>query len=767
MPTIERIYRKDIPKAIIAESKNIQWSIDENGVQYLDGTYALGFRMEENSQGEKSPIYRIFRLEYNAEGPLNYQLNENDLNEGWQLGYAIKRETPNIEYEYMRQALLTDNNGYRLEGRIQFESGNLNDLRENWYRNTDIYNYLLNDAGKIVGISVISVLSTSFGSKNQFVLAETDLTTNNLDSGVEFKYSPNYFEDHKIEPISKQKLTTALYGDFGLINPDYNPNDPNWIKLIKDAREFKNRQYALTSYLSEDKITELRILNNDLKIANSYKKPGDENIYSGLGRYDIQFYLDKIFIKTTDIKEFNKKLDYYGFCSLIDPDGGISLDNLKYDNDKDIKQRFCRILEMLQSITIDDLSETSNDFDKFKFSEFINIEKLVNNLKETLFKNGLDNKYQNSLFNSDGNFNNEGDLSLAQEIAWDCIKIFGRETFFKMLTGTLYKKTGDRLIFTEHSQDEFFIILNHLQISLEYEPFAPQQKQITHIQNLYRNLMKFQPIKIELPTNNPSLEDNNKRTIIIPGIPIENIMPLYPEPQTFINSYPQSLSHYYNALTGDLSLEFSNVYRQLNPEGGSFLDDFVLDNHMTRLYIEEMNQLQVFGIIEGFNQYKIHGLEKTSFIRASEMSSDNPLLITNPISRIYYLDKGYHRYDGKSITGGSGLEHDFQRHVYEQLEEWGINDHEELAELILSTIANPYGDVHKMGIIDDINEPGKLTVYYRIHFNGKIRYLRVVFSKNVFNRFIVTCYDGEKIGSDLFKNYYNIYNLKDPYNIFK
>ncbi|MHA1985316.1 MAG: hypothetical protein ACW98D_01635, partial [Promethearchaeota archaeon] len=519
-----------------------------------------------------------------------------------------------------------------------------------------------------------------------FISEVIDQVLNNIDNDgfLNFNVPTQEYFDLIIQSEQTPNSFSLLYGDFGLINPNFNPNDPKWIGLINDARNFKNRQYALTSYLSEDKITELRILNNDLKIANSYKKPGDENVYLGLGRYDVQFYFDEIFIKSTDTGVYNRELDEYGFCSLINPYGQISLDNLRYDTSKATKQRFVNILEMLQSITIDDLSETSNDFDKFKFKEFIETKELLNNLESTVFIYGT-NKYLLEYFDGDNvNFNSERDLQLAQEITRDCIKIFGRETFYKMLTGSVYKKGGNRLIFTEHSQDNFFDILNHLQMSLEYDPFTSQQKQITHIQNAYRSLMKFQPIKIELPTTNPSLEENNIRTIRIPGIPMENIMPLYLDPQSFTSVPHQTLNNYYNALTGDIMLEFSNIYRQLSPEGGSFLDDFVLHNHMTRLYIEEMNQLQAFGIIEGFNQYKIHGLEKTSFIRASEMSPDNPLLTTNPISRIYYLDKGYHKYDGRIITGGSGLEHDFQRHMYEQLEEWGIDDNEELAELILS-----------------------------------------------------------------------------------
>jgi len=301
-------------------------------------------------------------------------------------------------------------------------------------------------------------------------------------------------------------------------------------------------------------------------------------------------------------------------------------------------------------------------------------------------------------------------------------------------------------------------------MSLEYDPFTLQQKQITHIQNLYRSLMKFQPIKIELPTTNPSLEENNIRTIRIPGIPMENIMSLYPDPQSFTNAYPQTLDNYYNALTGDILLEFSNIYRQLSAEGGSFLDDFVLHDHMSRLYIEEMKELQAVGIVDGFDEHKIHGLEKTSYIRASEMNPDNPLLIINPISRIYYLDKGYHKYNGDPRAGGRGLEHDFQRHMYEEFEEWGIEDPKELADLILSTIKNPYGGIHKMGIWDD-SDTGT-SVYYRINLKGKIRYLRVVLTRLETGRFIVTCYNGERIGSHLFRDYYNIYNLEDPYNIF-
>lgn len=82
-------------------------------------------------------------------------------------------------------------------------------------------------------------------------------------------------------------------------------------------------------------------------------------------------------------------------------------------------------------------------------------------------------------------------------------------------------------------------------------------------------------------------------------------------------------------------------------------------------------------------------------------------------------------------------------------------------------MVNPYGDFHKMGIIDDVMEPGKLNVYYRIYINGKIRYLKVVFSKDIFSRFIVSFYDGGRRGFDLFREYYDSYNLKDPYNIFK
>jgi hypothetical protein len=185
---------------------------------------------------------------------------------------------------------------------------------------------------------------------------------------------------------------------------------------------------------------------------------------------------------------------------------------------------------------------------------------------------------------------------------------------------------------------------------------------------------------------------------------------------------------------------------------------------MTRLYIEEMNQLQAFGVIEGFDEHQIHGLEKTSLIRASEMNPHNPLLITNPISRIYYLDNGYHIYNGDPNAGGSRLEHFFQRHMYEQLEEWGINDHEELSELILSTIANPYGDFDMMGIIDDEEDPN--SIYYRIWVDGEVRYLRIIVSKFENKRFIHDCWDGEERGEILFRKYYQIYNLNDPFGLF-
>ncbi len=275
--------------------------------------------------------------------------------------------------------------------------------------------------------------------------------------------------------------------------------------------------------------------------------------------------------------------------------------------------------------------------------------------------------------------------------------------------------------------------------------------------------MKFQPTKIELPTTNPDLERSAFRRVIIPGIPTENTMPLYPDLSSFLTPYYSALN-FYGDFAGDIKFEFENVIRNLKPDGGSFLDEFKLYDHLVRIYIEEMKELQALGIIEGFDEKQIIGLEKTSFIRASEMDPSNPLLILNPISRIYYLDIGYHKYNGDPLATGSRLEHIDQRHIYEQFEEWGIDDHKELAELILSTIANPHGDFHKMGIIDDEDDPS--SIYFRILVKGKVRYLRVIISTYENRRYIHDCFDGKNRGEVLFKDYYNFYNLKDPYNQF-
>jgi len=146
------------------------------------------------------------------------------------------------------------------------------------------------------------------------------------------------------------------------------------------------------------------------------------------------------------------------------------------------------------------------------------------------------------------------------------------------------------------------------------------------------------------------------------------------------------------------------------------------------------------------------------------MSPDNPLLILNPNKKIYYLDIGYHKYNGDPNAAGSRLEHIFQRHMYEQLEKWGVDSPEALAEVILSTLANPYGDLHKMGIIDDQEDPN--SIYFRVWVNGRVRYLRIIKTRYENMRYIHDCYDGKDRGSILFRNYYNFYNLKDPFNQF-
>ncbi|MFW9881805.1 MAG: hypothetical protein ACFFG0_52745, partial [Candidatus Thorarchaeota archaeon] len=250
-----------------------------------------------------------------------------------------------------------------------------------------------------------------------------------------------YFE----EIIVAEPMRLMNDGGIPVINPHFNYKNPNSIQLLKEAGKFKNNIFALNSYLSNDKTTELRILNKDFKILNSYIDPDSGEAQLGMGKYDVQFYFDKIIIKESKAQPYYDALEEYGFCYKSEGQPR-KIASLGINPELTVKQRFKKILNMLQSITKNDLNPAYSDLSFSKFDKLLSDSKeiLINRLKKALFV-GDTNKFlpdpNNPLdfdMSDDTNFNTQGDLSLAQKIAQTCIKIFGRETFQKMLTGSLF-----------------------------------------------------------------------------------------------------------------------------------------------------------------------------------------------------------------------------------------------------------------------------------------------------------------------------------------
>jgi len=541
--TNELLFRRDIPYEIEQNSDILSddWEMSVNGMS-LKGTWALMYRMENGR-----PIHKLIKLNLDSPGNiLTPDYNENDLKEGWVFGAAYIDSNGNIRTH--PQALITLN-GQKIFNGIYFENeqvkydGVWNNEEKYWnnlYRQVDGLN-------KISGVQVLNVMATSYGAQNKIILSKAVLTSNWLKYGKEWKYSGYYFTDESW--ITRQERRSVsnwwTFYDYEFIN------DPNYWQILQEAKEFKEALFQIhrrqIDDFSKTKNPEILAISEDtLRKLNEFQK--GEEIIEGKGYKE----LSKIFTKL--------------------------LGNVKYDVPDSLAYKLTNIRFIGDNIRIQETSfrgqESNWNQKKWLRTVLYTFKDYVNKIPST--KDGIDQLLYDTLItqNEQGNdisvFNMEDpklsdfspdslseklvqkegydDIALAEKVVSKLLDLVGRYTLYKMITGTVFIQ-HDSVRFASYTKTSSYkahqLMLLELAHKRHYSQSRPEQIMSYWLDSLYSAyVINFDAEK-------------GAHNLIVSGIPIENVDPMYRTPS--LNECSDFYSQLSLSLTPDF-MEWYNIY---------------------------------------------------------------------------------------------------------------------------------------------------------------------------------------------------------------
>ena len=407
--------------------RDIQFS--EDG-KYIAEQCILGFRMDEN----KKPVYRLFSAERVRNG-----LPRDSV---WQLGYP--RLIGGNAYHIEPQVVITSEEGHILRGRYALHESSyfisedgvyqLNDygkkwcspsenVDNGWYKNNILSGY----RGIQYGFKATFYEVNRHGNYYKIIARELDLTTMKLKFQIDREYNKNRFKDESFEkkPESKTELLPLI--NF-LREYPVSEKTLNIISRLIEGNlgmivELANEQVEFTA--GDNKISTILGINDALlKILNSYI---DRNgiVKEGNGFKELRYIFDTLVgSERTNVLCLNK-------YSTKEPDA----EHIFFNSDISDKTWFESMLDAIQSYeSLDSLTDPQ----LLELDEKILMWQKIffkSNGEKRIFSNGPDLRQY-------GDFEDETLIELLHDAVID---IFGRYTYTKMLTGSLFVKTGSIL----------------------------------------------------------------------------------------------------------------------------------------------------------------------------------------------------------------------------------------------------------------------------------------------------------------------------------
>ncbi|KKN63933.1 hypothetical protein LCGC14_0496650 [marine sediment metagenome] len=152
------------------------------------GTHAIVFKIKDGIE-----THEVRKLQVVDGNPI-LKLSNDDIKNGYRIGVATKNKEG--EFEFHENSVIAYNDR-KTFGRFEFdlEANTIKDLGNDWYDNTDKWNFEKDSHGNNIGISMLNFLTTTYGGKSVLIDTRTDVTSQYLKFGLEYDYENRYFDD--------------------------------------------------------------------------------------------------------------------------------------------------------------------------------------------------------------------------------------------------------------------------------------------------------------------------------------------------------------------------------------------------------------------------------------------------------------------------------------------------------------------------------------------------------------------------------------------
>lgn len=440
-----------IPHSIwVANQKDLKSQIahdDIYGAPYLGGTNSIGYKIEKGVITN-----RIFPLSTDADGLPIYKLSEKEVEEGWELGAAIRQ--PDGTIKAYPQALITLNDR-RVRSGFSFSDDGSVKFDPRWF--LTFQENVLSHQGKNYGIRILNVLATGQGAFNTFVYSESDLTNNHLKNGMDWEYANKYFADDSwTKSVPKQvSLSEWSFFDYDFIK------DPNFDKILSEAEEFKEALFRIhRRQISDIKDSKtLSITEEDLKKLNTFTKGGIS--VEGKGYEQLSAIFTKLLgvVNYEDTNSRVYKITNIRFKTYTDPQGNtqeytkivrnIVFRGKDYGNSQKVWLK--EILAMLKQYK-DKIPASLDETDRLLYDLLITKDEHGNDI--SIFENDefSPDALSGKLIQRDG----FDDIKLAKRILGVFLGLIGRFTLNKIIEGSFFIKNG-KVRFISLPENQLFI----------------------------------------------------------------------------------------------------------------------------------------------------------------------------------------------------------------------------------------------------------------------------------------------------------------------